>query len=150
MKNSTNQVLNKIDKISNDEKINYDKIFIGGYGQGGVMVNSILLNSKHEFGGYISLSGFILDDRFPNLNISTNLTKFQKEILELKKNYKIFATYSLYNQDINKTRTIQNYLDYYEEFINFDLYVYCALKNEFLEQPIFSIIKQWLKEIIHI
>jgi hypothetical protein len=150
LKNSTNQVLNKIDKISNDEKINYDKIFIGGYGQGGVMVNSIILNSKHEFGGYISLSGFILDDRFPNNNISTNLTKFQKEILELKKNYKIFATYSLYNQDINKTRTIQNYLDYYEELINFDLYVYCALKNEFLEQPIFSIIKQWLKEIIHI
>ena len=150
MKNSTNQILNKIDKISNEEKINYDKIFIGGYGQGGVMVNSIILNSKHEFGGFISLSGFILDKGFPYNNISTNLTKFQKEILELKKNYKIFATYSLYNQDINKTRTIQNYLDYYEEFINFDLYVYCALKNEFLEQPIFSIIKQWLKEIIHI
>ena len=50
VKNSTNQILNKIDKISSEEKINYDKIFIGGYGQGGVMVNSIILNSKYEFG----------------------------------------------------------------------------------------------------
>ena len=150
VKNSSNQVLNKIDKISNEEKINYDKIFIGGYGQGGVMVNSIILNSKHELGVFISLSGFILDNGFSYNNISTNLTNEQKEISEHKKIYKIFATYSLNNQDINKTGTIQNYLSYYGEFTNFNLYVYRSLKNEFLEQPIFSIIKQWLKEIIHI
>ena len=150
VKNSTNQILNKIDKISSEEKINYDKIFIGGYGQGGVMVNSIILNSKHEFGGFISLSGFILDNGFLYNNISTNLTDEQKEILEHKKDYKIFATYSLNNQDIYKTRTIQNYLTYYGKFTNFNLYVYKALKKEFLEQPIFPIIKQWLKEIMYI
>ena len=127
VKNSTNQILNKIDKISAEEKINYDKIFIGGYGQGGIMVNSIILNSKHEFGGFISLSGFILDNGFLYNNISTNLTDEQKEILEHKKDYKIFATYSLNNQDIYKTRTIQNYLAYYGEFTNFNLYVYRAL-----------------------
>ena len=150
VKNSSNQVLNKIDKISNEEKINYDKIFIGGYGQGGVMVNSIILNSKNEFGGYIPLSGFILDNGFQYNNISTYLTTEQKEVSEQKKNYKIFATYSLNNQDNNKTETIHNYLDYYGEFTNFNLYVYRALKNEFLEQPIFPIIKQWLKEILYI
>jgi hypothetical protein len=150
IKNSTNQVLTKIDKISNEEKINYDNIFIGGYGQGGVMINSIILNSNNEFGGFISLSGFILDNGFLYNNISTNLTKEQKEILEHKKNYKIFATYSLNNQDINKTRIIQNYLTYYGEFTNFNLYIYRSLKNEFLEQPIFPIINQWLKEIMYI
>ena len=150
VKNSTNQVLNKIDKILNEEKINYDKIFIGGYGQGGVMVNSIILNSKYEFGGFISLSGFILDNGFPDINISTNLTNDQKEILEHKKNYKIFVTYSLNNQDINKIRTMQNYIAYYGEFTNFNLYVYSTLKNQFLEQPIFPIIKHWLKEIMYI
>ena len=149
-KNSANQVLNKIDKILNEEKINYNKIFIGGYGQGGVIVNSIILNSKYEFGGFISLSGSILDNGFPYNNISTNSTNDQKEILEHKKNYKIFATYSLNDQDINKNGIIQNYLAYYGEFTNFNLYVYRALKNEFLEQPIFPIIKQWLKEIMYI
>jgi len=148
IKKSSYQVLNKIDKISNEEKIKYDKIFIGGYGQGGVMVNSIILNSKYEFGGFLSLSGYILDNGFQNNNISTNSTNEQKEILEHKKNYKIFASYSLNNQDINKTRTIQNYLAYYGKFTNFNLYVYKTLKNEFLEQPIFPIIKQWLKEIM--
>jgi hypothetical protein len=148
IKNSTNQVLTKIDKISNEEKINYDNIFIGGYGQGGVMINSIILNSNNEFGGFISLSGFILDNGFLYNNISTNLTKEQKEILEHKKNYKIFVTYSLNNQDINKIRTMQNYLAYYGEFTNFNLYVYRTLKSEFLEQPIFPIINQWLKEIM--
>ena len=113
------------------------------------MVNSIILNSKHEFGGYISLSGFILDNGFPYNNISTNLTK-QKEISDHKKNYKIFATDSLNSQDINKNGTIHNYLDYYGEFTNFNLYVYRALKNEFFEQHIFPIIKQWLKEILYI
>lgn len=148
VKNSTNQILNKIDKILNEEKINYDKIFIGGYGQGGVMVNCIILNSKHEFGGFISLSGSILDSGFPYNNISTNLTNEQKEILDHKKNYKIFVTYSLKNKDINKNRIIQNYLTYYGEFTNFNLYVYRTLKSEFLEQPIFPIINQWLKEIM--
>ena len=114
------------------------------------MVNSIILNSKHELGGFISLSGFILDNGFSYNNISTNLTNEQKEISEHKKIYKIFATYSLNNQDLNKTGTIQNYLSYYGEFTNFNLYVYRALKNEFLEQPIFPIIKQWLKEIMYI
>ena len=145
---SSNKILNKIDKISSEEEINYDKIFIGGYGQGGVMVNSIILNTKHEFGGFISLSGFILDNAFSYNNISNSLSKEQKEILEYKKNYKIYVTYSLNNQDIYKARTIQNYLVYYGEFINFNLYVYRALKTEFLEQPIFPIIKQWLKEIM--
>jgi len=148
VKNSTNQILNKIDKISSEEKINYNKIFIGGYGQGGVMVNSIILNSKNEFGGFISLSGFILDYGFLNNSISTNLTNEQKEILEHKKSYQIFVTYSLNNQDIYKARNIQNYLAYYGEFTNFNLYIYKTLKNEFLDQPIFPIIKQWLKGIM--
>ena len=148
VKNSTKQILNKIDKISSEEKINYDKIFIGGYGQGGVMVNSIILNSKKEFGGFIALSGFILDNGFLNNNISTNLISRQKEILEHKKAYKIFVTYSLNNQDIYKTRNIQNYLAYYGEFTNFNLYIYKAIKKEFLDQPIFPIIKQWLKGIM--
>ena len=148
--NSTKQILNKIDKISSEEKINYDKIFIGGYGQGGVMVNSIILNSKKEFGGFISLSGFILDNGSLNNSISTNLTSEQKVILDHKKSYKIFVTYSLNNQDIYKTRNIQNYLAYYGEFTNFNLYIYKAIKNEFLDQPIFPIIKQWLKGIMQI
>jgi len=148
VKNSSNQVLNKIDKISNEEKINYDKIFIGGYGQGGVMVNSIILNSKHEFGGYIPLSGFILDNGFQYNNISTNLTTEQKEISEHKKNYKIFATYSLNNQDINKTEAINNYLDYYGEFTNFNLYVYRAFKKRIFRATYFSYYKAMVKRNI--
>jgi len=145
VKKSSNQILNKIEKISSEEKINYDKIFIGGYGQRGVMINSIILNSKNEFGGYISLSGFILDNRFPYNSIS-NLTNEQKEILEHKKNCKIFAINGLNNQNINATRAIQNYFAYYGEFTNFNFYAYRALKNEFIEQPVFPIVKQWLKE----
>lgn len=38
-KESLYLILDKIDEIANKEKIEYNKIFLGGYGQGGIMVN---------------------------------------------------------------------------------------------------------------
>ena len=75
-------ILDAIDRIASDEKMSYDKIYLGGFSQGGIMTNYVLLNSRHELGGYNSFSGYILDHNFPDAIVPDELSDTQKTILE--------------------------------------------------------------------
>ena len=47
-KEPLNFILDKIDQIKNEENIDYDKIYLEEFSQGGILVNYILLNSRHK------------------------------------------------------------------------------------------------------
>ena len=54
-KESLNLVLDSIDQIANEENMSYDKIYLGGFSQGAIMTNYVLLNSRHEAWGLFGL-----------------------------------------------------------------------------------------------
>ena len=143
-KESLNIILDFIDKIKNEEKIEYEKIFLGGYGQGAAMVNYVLLNSKHKLGGYCIFSGYFFDNHFPSNNsVVTNLTAEQKEILESKKDYKILSTFSFKDNFLSYSEVSKLYYNYYKEYINFLFYSFNNFG--FTNMPIMPTIKAWLK-----
>ena len=53
----------------------------------------LLLNSRHELGGYVAFSGYIFDHDFSE-GIVDELNDVQKAKLEASKNYHILATHS--------------------------------------------------------
>ena len=108
-KESLNLILTQIERISKDEKIGYDKIYLGGFSQGGIMVNYILLNSIHKLAGYLIFSGYILDHRFPPNEIVTELNDAQKEILNSKKDYHIIATHSFNDDSVFYPKIIEGF-----------------------------------------
>ena len=143
-KESLYLILDKIDEIANKEKIEYNKIFLGGYGQGGIMVNYVLLNSRHELGGYCSFSGFFFDHNFPYNTIITNLTNIQKDILDSKKNYHFLATYSFTDDIIPYSNVINSYYNYFNEYTDF---LFLSFKNfGFINMPVLDTIKMWIKQ----
>ena len=145
-KESLNYILDRIDQIKNEEKkIDYNNIFLGGYGQGGTMINYILLNSRHKLGGYCSFSGYFFDHHFPeNNNVVNNLTDIQKEILESKKDYNILATYPFNDDIISYSKVVGLYSNYYKYYTNFQFF---SFKNSgFTTMPVLSVVKRWLKE----
>ena len=144
-KESLNIIWDKIEEIQNEEKINYDKIFLGGYGQGGAMVNYALLNSRHKLGGYCSFNGYFFEHHFPPDNtIVSVLTDKQKEILESKKEYNILATYSFNDDLVNYNTIMRLYYNYYKKYTNIRFY---SFKNlGFINMPILKNIKSWLNE----
>ena len=145
-KESLYYILDKIDQIKNEEKkIDYNKIFLGGYGQGGTMVNYILLNSRHELGGYCSFSGYFFEHHFPeNNSVVNNLTDIQKEILESKKNYNIIASFPFNDDIIKYSKVVNLYSHYFKYYTNFQFF---SFRNSgFITMPILSVIKRWLKE----
>ena len=146
VKESLNIILDLIDRIAREENMSYNKIYLGGYSQGAIMVNYVLLNSRYELGGYIAFSGYILEYNFQNNTVISKLTDEQKIILNSKKNYNIIATHSFNDQEINYDRIIKGYSIYYKNFPNFYLYSFGSLNHEFVNQPVFPIIKKWLKE----
>ena len=145
-KESLNIVLDTIDKIAADEKISYDKIFLGGFSQGAIMTNYVLLNSRHELGGYTAFSGYILDHNFPYNYVVYNMSETQKQIIESKKNYHILATHSFNDQNVPYPNSVEAYYTYFREYTDFNLYSFGALLHVFTTQPVLPYARMWLKE----
>jgi predicted esterase len=55
------EIDNELNNISNEEKIDFDNIFIGGFSQGACMAINTMLNCDKNLAGVISLSGFNFD-----------------------------------------------------------------------------------------
>jgi predicted esterase len=139
-------ILDTIDQISKEEKIAYDNIYIGGFSQGGIMTNYVLLNSRHKLGGYLPFSGYFFDHRFPNNSIPIDLTQEQKEVIKSKKDYHILATFSFNDEVINYEQSAFAYYNYYKDYTNFKLCSFGDLSHDFANQPVFQEVKIWLKE----
>ena len=145
-KESLELILNEIDRIKAEEDVDYKDIFLGGFSQGGIMTNYVLLNSRHELGGYLAFSGYILDHDFPSSSVVTSLSDTQKNKLEARKNYHILATHSFNDNAVFYNSATSTYSTYYKEYTDFQLYSFGNLRHVLPEQPIHTIVKKWLKE----
>ena len=145
-KESLNLILDEIDHISQNENINYDKIYLAGFSQGAIMTNYVLLNSRHKLAGYMAFSGYILDHNFPYNYVLYNLTEKQKEVLDSKKDYHILATHSFNDNTVYYPNSIESYYVYFKEYTDFKLYSFGALSHSFIDQPVLPIVRSWLKE----
>ena len=145
-KESLNLILDEIDRISKDESIDYDKIYLGGFSQGGIMVNYALLNSRHKLGGYLAFSGYVLDHHFPPNTVVTELNDEQKQILNAKKDYHILAAHSFNDESVPYSRIIEGYYTYYQNYTDFKLLSFGKLGHEFDNQPTHPYVRKWLKE----
>ena len=142
---SLNLVLDEIDRIKNIENVDYKKIFLGGFSQGAIMTNYILLNSRHELGGYIAFSGYVFDHDFLENQIVENLSELQKEKLQSKKNYHILATHSYMDDAVFYALAAPSYQIYFADYTDFKLLSFGTLPHVFPEQPIHPLVRQWLK-----
>ena len=145
-KESLNYILDAIDQIKNKENIDYNKIYLGGFSQGAIMVNYVLLNSRHKLGGYLAFSGYVFDHHFPPNTVLTELNNEQKQILESKKDYHILATHSFNDDSVFYPKIIEGYYTYYKEYSDFTLLSFGKLGHEFDTQPIHPYVRKWLKE----
>ena len=145
-KESLELVLNEIDRIKAEEEVEYKDIFLGGFSQGGIMTNYVLLNSRNELGGYLAFSGYVFDHEFPSSSIASSLTDTQKNKLEARKNYHILATHSFNDDAVFYDLATASYSAYYKDYTDFQLYSFGNLRHVLPEQPIHSIVKKWLKE----
>jgi predicted esterase len=145
-KESLNIILDAIDRIAADEKMSYDKIYLGGFSQGAIMTNYVMINSRHELGGYTAFSGYFLDHNFPDNYVLKVFSDTQKQILESKKNYHILATHSFNDQDVPYPNSVEGYYTYYKEFTDFNLYSFGNLMHEFITQPVLPLVRLWLKK----
>ena len=145
-KESLNLILDEIDRISKDENIDYDKIYLGGFSQGGIMVNYVLLNSRHKLGGYLAFSGYVFDHHFPPNTVVKELSDEQKQILNSKKDYHILAAHSFNDNSVPYSRIIEGYYTYYQNYTDFKLLSFGELGHEFDNQPTHPFVRKWLKE----
>ena len=145
-KESLNLILDTIDQISKDENIDYDKIYLGGFSQGAIMVNYVLLNSRHKLGGYLAFSGYVFDHHFPPNYVVNELTDEQKQILESKKDYHILAAHSFNDDAVFYSRAIESYYTYYKNYTDFTLLSFGKLDHNFEDQPTHPFVRKWLKE----
>ena len=143
---SLNLVLDEIDRIKNIENVDYKKIYLGGFSQGAMMTNYILLNSRHELGGYIAFSGYVFDHDFLENKIVESLNDLQKEKLQSKKNYHILATHSYMDDAVFYDVAALSYQTYFVDYTDFKLLSFGNILHKFPEQPIHPYVKQWLKE----
>ena len=145
-KKSLNLILDEIDRIKDVENVKYSNIYIGGFSQGGIMTNYVLLNSRHELGGYIAFSGYVFDHDFPASQVAASLSDVQINKLESKKNYHILATHSFNDNAVPYNPAAPSYYYYYRDYTDFKLLSFGHLTHVFPEQPIHPIVKKWLKE----
>ena len=144
-KESLKLVLDEIDRIKNIENVDYKKIYLGGFSQGAMMTNYILLNSRHELGGYIAFSGYVFDHDFLENQIVESLSELQKAKLQSKKDYHILATHSYMDDAVFYALAAPSYQIYFADYTDFKLLSFGTLKHVFPEQPIHPLVKQWLK-----
>ena len=145
-KESLNYILDRIDQISREENIDYDKIYLGGFSQGGIMTNYVLLNSRHRLGGYLAFSGYVFDHHFPPNTVVTELNAEQKQILESRKDYHILAAHSFNDDTVFYEQIIEGYYVYYKDYTDFTLLSFGELGHEFDTQPTHPLVRKWLKE----
>jgi len=145
-KESLNLVLDSIDQIAYAEQMSYDKIYLAGFSQGAIMVNYVLLNSRHKLGGYLPFSGYIFDHDLHYNQVIHNLTDSQKEKINSKKDYPIIATHSFNDNAVSYQNSSEAYLTYYREYTDFRLYSFGNLLHVLPQQPVLPHVKLWLKE----
>ena len=145
-KESLIYIKNKIEKIHNEENIEYNKIYLGGFSQGAIMTNYVLLDFNHELGGYLAFSGYIFHHFFPPNTVETNLTLTQKVYLLTRKDYHILATHSFNDNSVPYSRAIESYYTYFKEYTDFKLFSFGEIGHEFDTQPTHPYVRKWLKE----
>ena len=145
---SLNYVLDIIDKIKINENIDYKNIYLSGFSQGAMMTNYILLNSRHQLGGYVAFSGYVFDHDFlENAIVSIpNMSSEQIAKLQSKKDYHILATHSFLDNAVFYQMSAESYRIYYSNYTDFKLLSFGALPHVLPEQPIHPYVKKWLKE----
>ena len=143
---SLNYVLDEIDRIKSEENIDYRNIYLGGFSQGAMMTNYVLLNSRHELGGYIPYSGYVFDHDFLENQIIpvSQLTQTQLDKLDKRKDYHIIATLSYKDDTVFYQMAAPSYQYYYENYTNFVFLSFGVLNHLFPPQPVHSLIKKWL------
>ena len=142
---SLRNILNKIDQIKSDENIDYSKIYLGGFSQGGIMTNYVLLNSRHKLGGYMAFSGYIFDHRLSANTVINDLTSDQKSLIDSRKDYHILATHSFNDKSVPYYPSLTAYYTYFKEYTDFKLYSFGNLDHIFPTQPIHPAVRLWLK-----
>ena len=143
---SLNLVLDEIDRIKNTENIDYKKLYLGGFSQGAMMTNYILLNSRHELGGYIAFSGYVFDHEFFTNLVLYTLSDIQLAKLEARKNYHIIASNSFADNVVLYNFANEGYRNYFYNYTAFKLYNFGGLGHVFLEQPTHEDVRNWLKK----
>ena len=145
-KESLYLILDSIDQIANEENMSYDKIYLGGFSQGAIMTNYVLLNSRHELGGYLAFSGYFFDHELHYNQVVHNLTETQKKKIDSKKDYHILATHSFNDHSVTYPKPSEGYYTYCKEYTDFRLYSFGKLDHVFTTQPVLPLVRIWLKE----
>ena len=122
------------------------KQYLAGFSQGAIMTNYILLNSRHELGGYIAFSGYVFDHDFSDNQLILNLEEKHLKKLQKRENYHILATHSYKDSKVPYANAAPSYEHYYQNYTDFKLLCFGLLDHVFPEQPIHPYVKQWLKE----
>lgn len=143
---SLNLMLDEIDRIKNAENVDYKNIYLGGFSQGAMMTNYILLNSRHELGGYLACSGYVFDHDFSDNQMIYNLSDTQKAKLEARKDYHILATHSFADDAVFYPLAAESYRYYYHNYTDFRLYSFGNLVHVFPPQPTHDAVRNWLKK----
>jgi len=145
---SLNYILDEIDRIKNNEKnIDYKDIYLAGFSQGAIMVNYVLLNSRHELGGYLPFSGYILDHEFPESTVvpAKDRTPEQNAKLESKKNYHVLASHSFNDNRVFYDISTYSYTEYFRRYTNVLLISFGEAEHMFPYEPSIPIVRNWLK-----
>ena len=137
---------NEIDRIKNAENVDYKKIYLGGFSQGAMMTNYILLNSRHELGGYLAFSGYVFDHDFSSNQVITTLSDAQKQKLAARKDYHILATNSFADNRVYYQLASPTYQYYFTSYTDFRLISFGEIQHLFMEQPIHDTVRAWLKK----
>ena len=110
------------------------------------MTNYVLLNSRHELGGYLPFSGYVFDHHFPPNSVASSLTEEQTQILNNRKDYHILASHSFNDDTVPYYLSIPGYYTYYKEYSDFKLLSFGLITHKLETQPTLPIVKTWLKE----
>ena len=145
-KESLKIVLDEIDKIKTEENIDYKNIYLGGFSQGAVMTNYVLLNSRHELGGYIAFSGYVFDHDLSANTVIYNLSPTQQSKIDSRKDYHILATHSFNDDRVFYKNSAESYQEYYKKYTDFKLLSFGELEHYFETQPIFPEVRKWLRK----